>query len=119
MTNPSEVLQHYSQQKRDEIIGMSAGREMDVLVAKEIFGVTDPDKRWSPSTNIKDAFDVVTELIPRYTFSLQTSVSSWIACFISYKAERNEYLSNRYMGNTAPEAICKAALLAVIGGNEE
>lgn len=119
---------------RDEILAMTPGREMDALVAENVFGwrecrvngnhwaygkppdfdhPDDPRVRIEDySTDLSAVWEVVAELSEKrgYGFSLGRAG-------IRYEPDR---MWNVRVGtdewveaNTAPEAICKAALLAV------
>lgn len=100
---------------------LSPGRELDALVAEKAMGwarnrgsgvgFTTPDGEyrsidiWSPSTDIAAAWQVVGKLRERgFGFSLN---DAWIAWFL---AAPNEYQAS---ADTAPHAICLAALRAV------
>jgi hypothetical protein len=99
---------------REEILNMPAGREMDALIAEKVI---DPDwvklKNLCPhySTDIAAAWELVEKM--KY-FTLYRGDGYW-ECEYS-----GQYLES-IDAETAPLAICRAALLAVIesdGGNE-
>lgn len=98
---------------REQILSMPAGRELDALVAKEVFKVDNPDHRWSPSTDIAAAWEVVDKMheYERWTLALEfyKDAGEWGAYFDDLG------ISPGGAGNTAQEAICKASLLAVMG----
>jgi hypothetical protein len=104
---------------REKILAMEPGRELDALVAEKIFGVKNPDLRWSPSTNISAAWEVVEKMSKTY-FSemamteLEDGAWGWMARFILVLNEPYTVNGYRATAKTASEAICKAALLAVM-----
>lgn len=104
---------------------LEAGRELDALVAEKVMGWTvaledrGPCRVWRPhensaersqpippySTSIEAAWEVVEKMRQReFGFSLN---DAWIAWFL---AAPNEYQAD---ADTAPHAICLAALKAV------
>jgi len=132
--------------QKEEILAMEAGRELDVLVAKEIFGIEvewdyalwDVNKQCNKlpfckgkprtvlgpmahsvsntipgySTDISAAWLVVEKLIdihPQGDFHLEHLEDEW-CCGWCYPPSGAD-LDNWICGKTAPEAICKAALL--------
>ena len=96
---------------RDEILVMKPGRELDALVAREIFGVQNPDSRWRPSEDISAALEVAECFqdirIIRY---VDPEMEAW-KCEI----HKNGVVYFALEKNMA-YAICKAALLAVMEG---
>ncbi|MEK8215527.1 BC1872 family protein [Paenibacillus sp. FSL L8-0463] len=125
---------------REEIQGMKPGREMDALIAEKVLGWTDI-KRVNPavihsfsadgnhanfgfspvlykhvpfplySTDISAAWEVVTHLKSKYWyFMLSDENEGWEASFY-WDPHRPAFEA---VSATAPEAICKAALLAVL-----
>jgi hypothetical protein len=101
---------------RDEILKMEAGREMDALVAEKIFNgqwlyKNIPENLPKFSASISAAWEVVERLIKHNPLSLdylvdENNVLGWQANF------RMGY--NVAFAPTAPLAICRAALLAVM-----
>lgn len=132
MTAPRpEVEQNVSQ--------LSAGRELDALVAERVMGWylkgrrwIDPERRefagfttepqydpnsdrdhplWEPSSDMASAWEVVEKMRPDWRFLFQeTPGRRWRAVFSSH-SERD--LAKMEDADSAPEAICKAALQAV------
>lgn len=101
---------------RDEILNMPAGREMDSLVAKYIMKVSDAREVFFFSTDIYVAWEVVKKIMSEYWFSINTPCDSrsgmWEVDFMSLRDKSPfNYIS---YGDTAPLAICRAALLAVM-----
>lgn len=112
----------------DEIMKMRPGRELDAIVAEKMMGweyfpaqVTgtfvrlgyffDPvsgeaHHHWSPSTDISAAWEVV----EKFEYIDVRSFKDHYGCTVYGKT---------MTGKTAPEAICKAALLAVMGEEVE
>jgi len=97
---------------KDEIMNMPAGREMDTLIAKSIFGNVKKSWDWeftlpSYSTDISAAWRVVEKMSDGETpndVELRTSVRGW----------RCDFFKGYANAETAPLAICRAALLAVM-----
>lgn len=123
---------------RAEILALPAGRELDMLVAEKVLGFQrgglggdDPDYWWcnpgylnatphslrvarTPrfSTDIAAAWQVVGKLCPSTNraepwFKLYTSSGSWMANFHRESTEDTA-------ADTAPLAVCRAALLAML-----
>jgi hypothetical protein len=112
---------------RSEILNMKAGAEMDALIAEYVMGwklITDPAgdrlgeywsdpktrdawtvQMWRPSQFIQHAFYVIEKVIDGETpndCDLRTTVRGW-NCDLGRGFANSE---------TAPEAICKAALIS-------
>ena len=127
---------------RDEILNMPAGREMDTLVAEKIMGwergnisalpqgdipvwhtgegkgwKTHQSINWSPSTVINSAWEVVEKILEKpCSINVQTEFHSdgnHSSCFIHPYPRGTTNLIMGH-GSTAPLAICRAALLAVM-----
>ena len=103
---------------KDEIMNMPAGREMDTLIAKSIFGNVKKSWDWeftlpSYSTDISAAWRVVEKM---------SDAGSIFSVFISqsYTSDgwgvtiENAFVRYDVVAGTAPLAICRAALLAVM-----
>ena len=118
---------------RDEILAMPAGPELDALVAELVMGWTkgpmdwmmrEPWVRpdgchvfpWHPSTEIAAAWEVFEKML-----SLGHDVKIYAISGYMIQAEvlmdEGESLARGLFGrgNAAPLAICKSALLAVMG----
>ncbi len=112
---------------KDEILGMKAGRELNILVAKEVmergvaddetFGFMEKDSNgvYGPlqpySEDIAAAWLIVEklrELNPRVEFDSYSR--KWEA---SFSVQEADFTCPVVMADGAPEAICKAALLAL------
>jgi hypothetical protein len=95
---------------RDYILGLSVGEELNNLVTHEIMGY---ENNWSES--ISAAWEVVEKITSKgYDLKLHCVplvVNNMFDCTI-YNDEVE--LAHVAMKSTAPEAICKAALLAVM-----
>jgi hypothetical protein len=120
---------------RDEILGMEAGRKLDILVAEEVMGwkihcqntawyvyaneefslceQKQADYDWSPSRSISQAWQVV-EKMQKVMISKYGN-DKWHVVIDT--GENGRTFGEGY-GKTAPEAIAKAALLAVMEANE-
>ena len=118
---------------RDEVLALKPGRELDALVMRIVFNAEKKDigdecywvsevngeevcwPRWfSPSTDIAAAWEVLEKF-----FWVQVTANPphiWKATVITSPA--NGSVTATAKGFTAPEAICKAALLALEGGEE-
>lgn len=112
---------------RDEILAMKPGRKFDKLIAIKLMGfsMTDDgnwglkeDGRTEPvfeySTDIAAAWEVVERL-------LEKGIATHIKCFLdtfSVECHELDVSTGIVTANTAPEAIVKAALLAVMGVNQ-
>lgn len=124
---------------REQVLEMGAGREMDVLVMEKIFNAKQkyygeeevwyhydrngqPDYEWpfhnSPSTDRSAAWEVVEKLHEnRFLFDISTSVGAgYTARF--YNRDTEVYHNAHYI-ESAPLAICRAALLTTIGEGTE
>jgi len=105
---------------RDEILAMPAGRELDQLIDERFFGrefTTFPmgncyhdGRRWvrshNYSTDISDAWEVVEKLGD--LFAVRKTPKGYIGHVITDKNEE------AITCNSAPEAICKVALLVIL-----
>lgn len=65
---------------------------------------------WSPSTSIADAWEVVEKMDTGNSFQLSTRFTDWWASFT---------ISTNVSASTAPLAICRAALLAVLSQEDQ
>jgi hypothetical protein len=112
---------------REEILSMEAGRELDALVAVEVMGwhndhevpyydwvqesneVIHISKRWSPSSDIGAAWEVVEKMIANGWWNTDIGFGSGIV--VSFD---DGSTTHQAKADTAPLAICRAALLAVM-----
>lgn len=115
----------------DEILNMEAGREMDALVAEKVMGWREYDYKFyssweiaegvfrrmsefQPSIDIASAWEVVEKI--RTTIIHGLPVCPNIVYHHSIPAWHCELFNNMWMrqadADTAPLAICRAALLA-------
>lgn len=125
---------------RIEIFQMEAGREMDALVAEKVMGWiekkypmgralywTDSDghsqraciEAWNPSTNISAAWEVIEKIEGGQREMLCNLIHKGFGfTSLIWEAELRECRGNHkyYIADatTAPLAICRAALLAVM-----
>jgi hypothetical protein len=102
---------------RDEILNMPAGREMDVTIGYHVMGLVAPPEIYPEySTDIAAAWEIVAKH-PHY-FQLVRSnetgwrPSPWGAMLWRCRFYAPEKFEAR--AETAPLAICRAALLAVM-----
>ncbi|MDP4158201.1 MAG: hypothetical protein Q8911_00355 [Bacillota bacterium] len=106
---------------KDEILVMEPGRELDALVAEKVMewelwnnqwsdkekNLIAPSDLWSPSTDISAAWEVVKKLTELgKTVEINAFASGRVVVRVIGKFQKDVF-------NSAPEAICKAALLAV------
>lgn len=111
---------------REEILNMPAGREMDALVAKFVMKVDSPHDVYKFSTDIADAWTVVEHMVnngycPGLLFD---DNGHWALAFdgaqsLSIGDEPDDvstsfFVEKNLWCDTAPLAICRAALLAVM-----
>lgn len=120
---------------RKRILNMEPGPELDALVAEHIFKWNEAKRKtgtclcgrdeWCEicrpshshsrySTDIKEAWQVVEELLPKMVDSFLIGryvLNNWVAT-LTVSAENEK--AYQVKANTAPEAICKVALLAVM-----
>jgi len=113
----------------EKILAMKPGRELDMLVAEKVMGwmVKVREIVWSVdkhgftrplpffSSDIKDAWQVV-ESIKGRRIAIEKTLSGSFYCCIGHSADGHKPVD--YQAKTAPEAICKAALLALEGEKE-
>jgi hypothetical protein len=103
---------------RDEILAMEPGRELDALVAEKVMGWTKVGENAWEAPNIKGY-----PLLPRYSTDIATAwevVEKIAQKWHDFNIGRHHgkwSIGWNYKGSvvdlkTAPEAICKAALLA-------
>lgn len=111
---------------REEILGMEAGRELDALILEYVFNdcdyhgdylITVEERDFHPSTDIKAAWEVVEKMRNR------PGCTCCKACIEIHGTDFDNESDKPYLafihgqeaqGLTAPEAICKAALLVVL-----
>lgn len=118
------LLYSEDEMTRDEILNMPAGREMDAEIIEKVFGrilikprseaLKYPHTDWGSttvneiphfSTDIADAWEVVDKVPnPSQFFDCEKFEGKWTASF------GGQYV---VAADTAPLAICRAALLAV------
>jgi hypothetical protein len=119
------------EQIRDEIMAMVPGRELDALVAKKVMGWTFSNliKSWYPpnlrpennayghklrnySTDIAAAWEVVEKM---KDYKIYSDIHTASNCYmVDGYSEIFEDEIEHVECETAPHAICKAALLAVM-----
>jgi Phage ABA sandwich domain len=107
---------------RDEILAMEPGRELDKLVNEKLFsysvrshlvyeeGMNIDRTDFLPSTYLPNAWEVVEKMKETWSFTML----NWggdAPYEVIWGYQEGEY---RYTAQSAEEAICKAALLAVM-----
>lgn len=99
---------------REQVLAMKPGRELDLLIAEKIIGWGKyealnyiPNKY---STDIAAAWEIAKKINDCLHLKEHGAKGNWEAYFCGYQISKVD-------ADTAPEAICKAALLAVIGGD--
>ena len=110
---------------KDEILAMKPGRELDTLVAEKIFGLEymecigcyidsngDEQKIQRHSTDIETAWEVIEKIIAN-KLEPMLSFQNGLWCMAILNARYNDPFIDLAQCKTAPEAICKAALVAV------
>ncbi|GAB7057397.1 hypothetical protein JCM16163A_41460 [Paenibacillus sp. YK5] len=121
---------------REEILAMPSGRELDVLVAEKVMrgtahtyvfnnktinGMMVPIENGTRisriphySTDISAAWEVVEKMKRNdWVFVINSISEEWTALFYLDRIHEHEVTCN-----SAPEAICKAALLAIMNGGD-
>ena len=119
---------------RDEILNMPAGREMDDLIARKVFGWQKLEFPAVPSyqkpgknkitlalyelprysTDIAAAWEVVEEMQRRNFWALINLYSSYCRVIFTLASAFLEPFEVRAEPNEIPLSICRAALLAVM-----
>ncbi|MNI36911.1 hypothetical protein D3C73_909790 [compost metagenome] len=116
---------------REEILAMEPGRELDVLVEKYVFGnqISWMQDEYSDpvpvagvhgyiidhySTDISAAWEVVEKLQESHLYTDIRTCADFYEVWITIHREGNQ--TETFASPKLPEAICKAALLAVLEG---
>ena len=110
---------------RDEVLAMKPGRELDALVAEKVMGWKVAqvfDLKDTDGTNIANGITPysIGQRVPHYSTDI---AAAWEVVgkfeYIDVRRFKDHWGCTVYgqtvTGKTAPEAICKAALLAVMG----
>lgn len=109
---------------------MQAGRELDALVAEKVMGWKLGDNRgapawfahdefrcevwqFKPSEDIAAAWEVVEKLGKTWWFDVELTGNLWHAQFESQEHISERQFADDYSTDSAPHAICKAALMAM------
>lgn len=104
---------------KQEILALQPGPETDRLVAEKVmgWGGNSEELLWSPSGDIRAAWEVVQYLVSRYNISAYTSRDPflWFVQLISTRTWETEAL---VCAKDLPLAICYAALLVTVGREE-
>jgi hypothetical protein len=93
---------------KDEILNMPAGDKIDALV-RSYMGVQKLPLIWKPSQDIRDAWEVVEKLSGKSAF---VEVTLYDCGHVSCKLHPFKYIYVE--ADTAPLAICRAALLTTL-----
>jgi len=107
---------------KDEVLNMPAGREMDVLIAKEVFGNVKNSWDWvftlpSYSTDNSAAYDLEAEI-----FEKGFAVEYCNSLIYIINKEQNlrvvgDWVQYYYISHATAHEKCRAALLAVVPVN--
>ncbi len=108
---------------REEILAMEPGRELDKLVFKFVIGgrIPEPPLRariMNFSTEISAAFEVINKMREK---KIYLDIRVWPNEYqvLPHQDENNKLIERWIVKSLSlPEAICKAALLAILPGEE-
>ena len=131
MPSAEEVLAHYKSEWETKIRNMQPGRDLDALVMRTVFKAEKKDigdecywvseiygeevcwPRWfSPSTDIAAAWEVFE--LNGVQGHIAYQGNEYVCILWAKWDEKGIGVHVTARGDTAPEAICKAALLAVM-----
>jgi hypothetical protein len=107
---------------RDEILNMPAGREMDVTIGYHVMDLVAPPGVYPEySTDIAAAWEVVEKISEQKNaqvyictnFSSEFGDTFYVEIYKNWDGEQEQILTSA-TAETAPLAICRGALLAVI-----
>lgn len=116
---------------RDEILNMPAGRVLDAVVAERVLNWThikhnellneysvgkDPDVGWRVIPNFSTDIAAAWEVVEKMPFGYELRLCDYKGSIVRWQAEFHEPGAKTLMvwADTAPLAICRAALLAMI-----
>jgi hypothetical protein len=100
---------------RDEVMNMSVGREMDVTVGYHVMDLHAPPEIYPDySTDIAAAWEVVNKS-SSFMVTMQDEDLGYTKWYCEYATETGYFEAE---ADTAPLAICRAALLAVMENTE-
>jgi hypothetical protein len=119
---------------REEILAMSAGEKLDELIAEKIMGWKHGDKDrgdmgWYPpkgfarvsvdefSTSISAAWEIVEKFSYTYLWRWDNATHYTMPNGMKWEcklSDKGGTFDNMAYGITAPEAICKAALISLL-----
>lgn len=103
---------------REQVLAMKPGPELDALVARKLFGVLNPDSRWRLSEDISAAWEVA-EQLQKQGYAVCIELLPYEETSVGvYEADPANQIAYA-KAQTPAEAICKAALLALEGGEGE
>jgi hypothetical protein len=106
--------------KKEEILAMEAGRELDVLVAEHVMGWYDISLMTNTSNNFTNYQGITPGIYSRRKIkNYSTDISAtWEVVEkmreSEYKYQFNQHMDKGSFTNVTPLIICRAALLAVM-----
>lgn len=107
--------------KRDKIVKMEAGKEIDTAVSVEVCKFSQLPVNFSPSKNLKDAFSVLEEKFDRTVWDIDISSDTedegkrWGVNLTEWSDKPIGSLREGWaVAETLQLAICRAVLLAVM-----
>jgi hypothetical protein len=107
---------------RDEILGMEPGPELNLIVCCDVMGyevINDGVviKQGEYLKPFSEDIAVAWEVVEKIAANKAITIACGKECNLCQIIEDDSYIGVAY-GKTAPEAICKAALLAMMEANE-
>jgi len=104
---------------REKVLEMKPGSKLDLLVCEKVMKWITPWEPFFPSTDISAAWEVVGKLQNDYVLDFKLERKYCVAA-MKFVAVFEDLDGKKWVahGWIAPEAICKAALLAVMDGEE-
>lgn len=124
--SPQVMIDYYTNIEREKILAMQEGPKLDVLVQKYVFEsdvfeipagwAYRTDTSWHFIRNYSSSISAAWELVDKLKLAItpqSEGAPEGMAYMVEY--ENEPHVSGiRVFAKTAPEAICKAALLAVM-----
>ena len=95
---------------RDEVLALKPGSKLDLLVCEKVMKWITPWEPFFPSTDISAAWEVVEKMSEQWPQYQLTKIEDGWSVMWGFDG----YGWPEATGKTAPEAICKAALMAVM-----
>ncbi|WFB57488.1 hypothetical protein [Paenibacillus sp. BR1-192] len=104
--------------KREEILAMKPGEELDEIVSREIFGV-EMIAHVPYSSDISAAWEVVEKLRESHLYTDIRTCADFYEVWVQIPPFQEEHVQTETIAHPRlPYAICKAALLAVLEEGE-